>query len=169
MQFCSILAEVWPTNNCVQYLGHFIQIFQWEKKEKKKGCLIWVTQVCMILLPGRNRNATSWLFQYLGAHCIIHLACCTASPFWWTSRLIQHLGVECVIHFQQRVARSLLKATKGQKQWKVYTLGPTSDLWKYRQLTIYNVQYTNIYAQHPKISKDLLLSFSLFSHQQQQR
>ena len=81
-------------------------------------------------IPGRNWRATSWLFQYLAVHCIIHFACYTASPFGGiASSLMYCLGADCVIHCRLQVARSLLKASKSQKQWKVHKLGPTPVLY----------------------------------------
>ena len=87
--------------------------------------MLWATQVCMMQIPGRKWGAISWLFQYPAVHCIIHFACYTASPFGGISSSQMYcLGADCVIHCMLQVARSLLKASKSQKQWKVYKLGP---------------------------------------------
>lgn len=101
---------------------------------------MWATQVCMMQIPGSNWSATDWLFQYLAVHCSIHYACYTASPFWRTvSSQMYCLCADCVIHCMLRIARSLFKAAKTQKQWKVYKLRPTPDLLKHSKLTILTV------------------------------
>lgn len=103
--------------------------------------MTWATRVCMMQIPGRNWSATSW-FQYLAVHGIIHFASYIASPFWWTASSHMYcLDADCVIHCMLRVATSLLKAAKSQKQWKVYKLGPTPDLLKQSKLTILTVTF----------------------------
>jgi hypothetical protein len=44
MKVCCTLAEVCPTNNFMQYLGHFIKIFQC-----KRGLFDLSNTVCMML------------------------------------------------------------------------------------------------------------------------
>jgi len=94
---------------------------------------------CTMQLHGSKWNTTSCTFQCLRAHCIIHLARWTASPFRWTAtRLMQYLSDDGIIHFTLRVATSLLKPAQRQKQCTVYNLGPTPYLWNYNQLTVWS-------------------------------
>jgi len=106
-----------------------------------KSFLTWSSQMCMMRLPGKNWNITSWLPQYPRAQCVINFA--HFAPFWWTaSKLMQCLGSACVIRFDLMVVRALLKPDKEQEQWQSYKLGPTPHLRKHSQLTVLSYSWS---------------------------